>query len=122
MEQHYQNYKGTYENFYYDISTGGTWKGEMEAFVVVTPFEMKSDSTEFEVIDSKVNIYSIKDYKPKPKESLFFERVTDLIFAIVLFFSISPQSHLCSILPSDVRVAFVIIFLICDQEHQHFQF
>jgi hypothetical protein len=85
MEQHYQSYKGTYENFYYDISTGGTWKGEMEAFVVVTPFEMKSDSTEFEVIDSKVNIYSIKGYKPKPKESLFFERVTEVEFELVKF-------------------------------------
>lgn len=85
MELHYQSYKGTYENFHYDISTGGTWKGEMEAFVVVTPFEMKSNSTEFEVIDSKVNIYSIKGYKPKPKESLFFERVTGAEFELVKF-------------------------------------
>ena len=64
---------GGIDMFNYDISTGGTWKGEMESFVVVTPFKMISDSAEFEVIDSKVNVYSIKGYKPKPNESLYFE-------------------------------------------------
>lgn len=67
----------------YDISTGGTWKGSMDSFVILTDSEMTvsgNAETSFEktTLDyftfdgNKTRLYAIQNYKPKPEESLTF--------------------------------------------------
>lgn len=63
---------GVEYDFTYNISTGGTWKGDIESFVVMTPFSMKSSCTDFSNFATSNNIYYKKDYKPKEGEVLNF--------------------------------------------------
>lgn len=63
-------------DFHYDISTGGTWKGPIESFIVKTEFEMSGD---FSKVRTGVEgwLYFKKDYKPRKEESLDFSLIKD---------------------------------------------
>lgn len=60
-------------DFSYNISTGGTWKGEIDTFVVMTPFYMESSCSKFSVFSASNNIYYKNGYKPQKDEVLKFK-------------------------------------------------
>ena len=70
-EANYYNYC-----FHYDISTGGTWKGPIESFIVKTDFDMKGTHGGFSLVTSGGDgrIYIQKNYKPQKDERLVFSR------------------------------------------------
>ena len=66
--------------FCYDISTGGTWKGDIKSFVLLTDSSVneKNSITKFEITDlgemfgiSRVYLYATENYKPQKNE--YFE-------------------------------------------------
>ena len=73
--------ESSYYNYYfrYDISTGGTWKGPIESFIVETDFEMSGD---FSKVRTGVEgwLYFKKDYKPRKEESLEFSLIDEYAF------------------------------------------
>ena len=96
-----EDYKGYYRSFVYDISTGGTWKDSIESFIVVTPFEIERSITNFEKIDSEVNIYCKRGYEPQPEEQLNFSLCTNIEFERVIF----PKKRNYNSEMSDLKVS-----------------
>ena len=80
------SYRGTEYSVKYDISTGGTWKGAIEDFLVLTDSEMtvQNSKTSFditslgEISTSGVEfcLYAAKNYKPQKNEYFDFKRKT----------------------------------------------
>ena len=70
-----RSYKGSKYNFIYDISTGGTWKGNINDFIVLTDSFMTphNSDTNFEVTGfyEPLAFYITQNYKPQKNE--FFE-------------------------------------------------
>ena len=68
-------YRGSKYNFIYDISTGGTWKGNINDFIVLTDSSMTPHNSDanFEVTGfyEPLVFYITKNYKPQKNE--FFE-------------------------------------------------
>lgn len=71
VEYDVNSYSGCYDygeyNFYYDISTGGTWKdGEIGSFVLVTDDKMDVDDVQLRHDDlMHYSVFSARHYKPK---------------------------------------------------------
>ena len=69
------SYRGSKYNFIYDISTGGTWKGNINDFIVLTDSSMTphNSDTNFEVTGfyEPLAFYITQNYKPQKNE--FFE-------------------------------------------------
>ena len=69
------SYRGSKYNFIYDISTGGTWKGNINDFIVLTDSFMTphNSDTNFEVTGfyEPLAFYITQNYKPQKNE--FFE-------------------------------------------------
>lgn len=69
------SYRGSKYNFIYDISTGGTWKGNINDFIVLTDSFMTphNSNTNFEVTGfyEPLAFYITQNYKPQKNE--FFE-------------------------------------------------
>lgn len=68
-------------SFVYDISTGGTWKGDIKSFVVLTDSSMdiKNSKTKFEITDlgemcnwKRTYLYCAENYKPEKNEYFVF--------------------------------------------------
>ncbi|MBP3773607.1 MAG: hypothetical protein J6I53_13120 [Treponema sp.] len=68
-------------SFVYDISTGGTWKGDIKSFVVLTDSSMdiKNSKTKFEITDlgemcnwKMTYLYFVENYKPEKNEYFVF--------------------------------------------------
>lgn len=68
-------------SFVYDISTGGTWKGDIKSFVVLTDSSMdiKNSKTKFEITDlgemcnwKMTYLYFAENYKPEKNEYFVF--------------------------------------------------
>lgn len=68
-------------SFVYDISTGGTWKGDIKSFVVLTDssMEIKNTKTKFEITDlgemcnwKRTYLYCAENYKPEKNEYFVF--------------------------------------------------
>ena len=70
-----RSYKGSKYNFIYDISTGGTWKGNINDFIVLTDSFMTPHNSDanFEVTGfyEPLAFYITQNYKPQKNE--FFE-------------------------------------------------
>ena len=70
-----RSYRGSKYNFIYDISTGGTWKGNINDFIVLTDSFMTphNSDTNFEVTGfyEPLAFYITQNYKPQKNE--FFE-------------------------------------------------
>ena len=70
-----RSYKGSKYNFIYDISTGGTWKGNINDFIVLTDSSMTAHNSnanfEVEKIYEPLVFYITQNYKPQKNE--FFE-------------------------------------------------
>lgn len=64
-----------YEGFY-DISTGGTWKGSMKKFLVASPMslEIKNGKTKPEKFHDILNFYLFETYKPESEEYFIFRQ------------------------------------------------
>ncbi|MBQ9281101.1 MAG: hypothetical protein IJ207_02760 [Treponema sp.] len=69
-------------SFVYDISTGGTWKGDIKSFVVLTDSSMdiKNSKTKFEITDlgemcnwKRTYLYCAENYKPQKDEYFVFD-------------------------------------------------
>ena len=69
-------------SFVYDISTGGTWKGDIKSFVVLTDSSMdiKNSKTKFEITDfgemcnwKRTYLYCAENYKPQKNEYFVFD-------------------------------------------------
>ena len=78
---------GTRYEMVYDISTGGTWKGPIDNFVVMTDSDFKAcnSSASFEATDfgnlnhflnQHVALYSASNYKPRQEEYFSFSCLT----------------------------------------------
>ena len=69
-------YSYSHYDFHYDISTGGTWKGPIESFIVKTDFDMKGTHGGFSLVTSGGDgrIYIQKNYNPQKDERLVFSR------------------------------------------------
>lgn len=72
--------------FIYDISTGGTWKGDIKSFVVLTDSSMdiKNSKTKFEITDlgemcnwKTTYLYCAENYKPQKNEYFVFNLTYD---------------------------------------------
>ena len=68
-------------SFVYDISTGGTWKGDIKSFLVLTDSSMdiKNSKTKFEITDlgemcnwKRTYLYCAENYKPEKNEYFVF--------------------------------------------------
>ena len=80
------SYRGTKYAVKYNISTGGTWKGAIEDFLVLTDSEMtvqnsktSSDITSLDEISTsgvEFCLYAAKNYKPQKNEYFDFKRKT----------------------------------------------
>ncbi len=78
-----QAHRGTRYELTYDISTGGTWKGALKSFVVLTDGKMTAEhsNTDFEQTNlgelstnaSNFNLYTAENYKPQKGENLVFK-------------------------------------------------
>ena len=70
-----RSYRGSKYNFIYDISTGGTWKGNINDFIVLTDSSMTAHNSNanFEVTGfyEPLAFYITQNYKPQKNE--FFE-------------------------------------------------
>lgn len=77
------SYHSTYDyHVLYDISTGGTWKGSIKNFVVLTDsgMEAKNSNTKFDVCSlgkfktnsARLYLYTSQDYKPEKGEYFDF--------------------------------------------------
>ena len=70
-----EGYRGSKYNFIYDISTGGTWKGNINDFIVLTDSSMTPHNSDanFEVTGfyEPLVFYITQNYKPQKNE--FFE-------------------------------------------------
>ena len=69
-------------SFVYDISTGGTWKGDIKSFLVLTDSSMdiKNSKTKFEITDlgemcnwKRTYLYCAENYKPQKDEYFVFD-------------------------------------------------
>lgn len=81
-----RNYRSINYNFYYDISTGGTWKGNIKSFVIITDSGITFENSEqrFESSDLgelgnsySTYIYATENYKPQ-KDEYFIFNTTDM--------------------------------------------
>ena len=72
-----RSYKGTKYHLIYDISTGGTWKGAIKEFIVLTDSGMTphNSNAHFEVSEcfEPLVFYTAQNYKPQKKEFLEFD-------------------------------------------------
>ena len=70
-----RSYRGSKYNCIYDISTGGTWKGNINDFIVLTDSSMTAHNSnanfEVEKIFEPLAFYITQNYKPQKNE--FFE-------------------------------------------------
>lgn len=70
-------YRGSKYNFIYDISTGGTWKGNINDFIVLTDSSMTAHNSDanFEVTGfyEPLVFYITQNYKPQKNEFFEFE-------------------------------------------------
>lgn len=75
-----RSYHGSKYTAYYDISTGGTWKGNMKKFLVASDMTMEivNGKQEAEKIYQKgiANFYLFKNYKPVKGETFIFSGKT----------------------------------------------
>ena len=71
------SYRGSKYNFIYDISTGGTWKGNINDFIVLTDSSMTAHNSDanFEVTGfyEPLVFYITQNYKPQKNEFFEFE-------------------------------------------------
>ncbi len=76
-----RSYHGTSYELFYDISTGGTWKGDIKSFLVLTDSDMqaKNSKTGFEKTDLgemcssyRTYMYAAENYKPEKNEYFVF--------------------------------------------------
>ncbi len=71
------DYKEFFYGFKYDIYTGGTWAGSMRSFMLLTPFEMSSNSENKENVSFKCwktpryHLYYKENYKPVEGDWLY---------------------------------------------------
>jgi hypothetical protein len=80
-----EDYRGNHYCAYYDISTGGTWKGAMTSFVVFTDSSMSvsgTGKTDFECSalapfdyfsEDSFKVYAVQNYKPGPSDYFKFD-------------------------------------------------
>lgn len=76
-----RSYHGTSYELFYDISTGGTWKGDIKSFLVLTDSDMqaKNSKTGFEKTNLgemcssyRTYLYAAENYKPEKDEYFVF--------------------------------------------------
>ncbi len=72
------NRRSVYEGFY-DISTGGTWKGSMKRFLVASEMDMvvRNGSTKPKEFSDILNFYLFENYKPSSGEYFVFNSKND---------------------------------------------
>ena len=89
--------KGSEFNFIYDISTGGTWKGNINDFIVLTDSSMTAhnSNTNFEVekIFEPFVFYTTQNYKPQKNEFFKFTKRIDFDGGYESIFSISSVKN-----------------------------
>ena len=81
-----KSYRGSSYALTYDISTGGTWKGAMKSFVVLSDGTMtahgsqadfeKTEFGELSINGVNFNLYTVENYKPQKSERLVFKTKT----------------------------------------------
>ena len=78
----YKGGRSYLHEFVYDISTGGTWKGDIKSFMVLTDsgMDIKNSKTKFEITDlfemrngESIYLYCAENYKPQKNEYFVFD-------------------------------------------------
>lgn len=89
--------KGSEFNFIYDISTGGTWKGNINDFIVLTDSSMTAHNSnanfEVEKIFEPFVFYTTQNYKPQKNEFFKFTKRIDFDGGYESIFSISSVKN-----------------------------
>ena len=92
-----RSYKGSEFNFIYDISTGGTWKGNINDFIVLTDSSMTAHNSnanfEVEKIFEPLVFYTTQNYKPQKNEFFEFTKRIDFDYGYESIFSISSVKN-----------------------------
>ena len=91
------SYRGSKYNFIYDISTGGTWKGNINDFIVLTDSSMTAHNSNanFEVTGfyEPLAFYITQNYKPQKNEFFEFTKRIDFDYGYGSIFSISSVKN-----------------------------
>ena len=91
------SYRGSKYNCIYDISTGGTWKGNINDFIVLTDSSMTAHNSNanFEVTGfyEPLAFYITQNYKPQKNEFFEFTKWIDFDYGYESIFSISSVKN-----------------------------